>query len=256
MHRVLTGYSRYYNRRYQRAGHLLEGRHKAILCQSDRYLAELVRYIHLNPVRARMVNSPEQYQYSGHRAYLGLEPAAIVDCDPVLRHFGVKKKRAREAYRQYVNAGVGLGHQESLYQADEGRILGSDEFVDAIIHRIGETKHLSRRDGPRNASKGFNCDALLKAVEAVCDLPREEFCHAGKNGPAIIAKELFILAGCDEGASLKLLSEITGLSRSAVSRRKDAARLKVRESGETSKLRQRIEEYYRLSCLRIAKSQA
>ena len=50
MHRVLTGYSQYYNRRYRRVGHLFQGRHKAILCQSDRYLAELVRYIHLNPV--------------------------------------------------------------------------------------------------------------------------------------------------------------------------------------------------------------
>src|SRR2546430_12392038 len=78
MHRVLTGYSQYYNRRYRRVGHLLAGRHKSILCQSDRYLAELVRYIHLNPVRAKMVDVPEQYKYSGHRAYLGL----------VLRHFG------------------------------------------------------------------------------------------------------------------------------------------------------------------------
>lgn len=64
MHRVLTGYSQYYNRRYRRSGHLLQGRHKAILCQSDRYLAELVRYIHLNPVRAKMVSAPEQYPYS------------------------------------------------------------------------------------------------------------------------------------------------------------------------------------------------
>ena len=56
MHRLLTGYSQYYNRRYRRVGHLLQGRHKAILCQSDRYLAKLVRYIHLNPVRAKMVD--------------------------------------------------------------------------------------------------------------------------------------------------------------------------------------------------------
>lgn len=71
MHRVLTGYSQYYNGRYRRVGHLLQGRHKSILCQSDRYLSELVRYIHLNPVRAGMVKRPEQYNYSGHRAYLG-----------------------------------------------------------------------------------------------------------------------------------------------------------------------------------------
>src|ERR1044072_9310301 len=69
MHRVLTGYSKYYNRKYRRVGHLLQGRHKAILCQSDRYLCELVRYIHLNPVRAKMVDKVEQYKYSGHRVY-------------------------------------------------------------------------------------------------------------------------------------------------------------------------------------------
>src|SRR6185503_5774088 len=91
MHRLLTGYSQYYNRRYRRVGHLLQGRHKAILCQSDRYLAELVRYIHLNPVRAKMVSEPEEYAYSSHRAYLGLEAAGIVDVEPVLRHFGAKK---------------------------------------------------------------------------------------------------------------------------------------------------------------------
>ncbi|HEX6188685.1 MAG TPA: hypothetical protein VFZ40_11435, partial [Pyrinomonadaceae bacterium] len=71
MHRVLTGYSQYYNRRYSRIAHLLQGRHKSILCQSERYLAELVRYIHLNPVRAKMVRKPENYLHSSHRAYRG-----------------------------------------------------------------------------------------------------------------------------------------------------------------------------------------
>src|SRR5437867_12015509 len=115
MHRLLTAYSQYYNRRYRRVGHLLEGRHRAILCQSDRYLSELVRYIHLNPVRAKMVDKPEQYQYSGHRAYLGMQPAGIQDVEPVLRHLGAKKKLAREAYRQFVAAGMNLGHQAECY---------------------------------------------------------------------------------------------------------------------------------------------
>src|SRR5215471_2136418 len=84
MHRLLTGYSQYHNRRYRRVGHLLQGRHKATLCQSDRYLAELVRYIHLNPVRAGVVNDPADYQYSGHRDYLDLANADLVDVEPVL----------------------------------------------------------------------------------------------------------------------------------------------------------------------------
>lgn len=242
MHRVLTGYSQYYNRRYGRVGHLLQGRHKAILCQSDRYLSELVRYIHLNPVRAGMVDKPEQYKYSGHRAYLGLEPVGIVDVDPVLRHFGVKKTVARERYRQFVAAGIKLGHQPELYLADEGRILGSEEFVDATIHRIGETTGRKRRGFEMDAPKEFRAEVLLRAVEEICRVPREEFCGSGKHLSTSIAKELFVLAGCQLGASLKKLSEIGGMSSATISRRKDAGRARMRANGDTAKLVARIVE--------------
>ena len=84
MHGLLTAYSQYHNRKYRQMGHLFQGRYKAILCQSDRYLAELVRYIHLNPVRAKMVVRPEDYEYRGHRAYLGVDRAGLVDTDAVL----------------------------------------------------------------------------------------------------------------------------------------------------------------------------
>ncbi len=242
MHRVLTGYSQYYNRRYRRVGHLLQGRHKAILCQSDRYLSELVRYIHLNPVRARMVGKPEQYQYSGHRAYLGLEPATIVDVDPVLRHFGVKKKLAQEAYRQFVAAGMKLGHQKQFYLVDEERFLGTEEFIDATIHRIGEARRVRGGD---QTNQEFNADALIEAVEKVCRIPRGEFCGSGKSVGAVTAKEMLVLTGCRAGASLKMLSEITGLSSSATSRRNDAAKSKVRENDRMSKLADSIWKQYR-----------
>ncbi|CAN5407637.1 hypothetical protein BH20ACI2_BH20ACI2_14260 [soil metagenome] len=125
MQRVLTGYAQYYNRRYRRSGHVLQGRHKAILCQSDAYLTELVRYIHLNPVRANMVRSPEDYAYSSHRAYIAIEPAGIVDTDPVLRHFAVRKSLAIERFVQHVEAGIKLGHQDKLYATECG-MLGRD----------------------------------------------------------------------------------------------------------------------------------
>src|SRR6266404_4682508 len=82
MQRVLTSYSQYYNRRYKKIGHLFQGRYKSILCQTDRYLGELVRYIHLNPVRAKLVKRPENFKYSGHRAYLGLDIECIESPEP------------------------------------------------------------------------------------------------------------------------------------------------------------------------------
>ena len=72
----------------------MQGRYKAILCQTDQYLAELVRYIHLNPVRARLVRRAQDWAYSGHRAYVGLDQSRLVDVDPLLRRFGAKRKQA------------------------------------------------------------------------------------------------------------------------------------------------------------------
>lgn len=211
-----------------------------ILCQSDRYLAELVRYIHLNPVRAKMVRQPEQYPYSSHRAYLGLEAAGIVDVEPVLRHFGAKKKVAREAYRQFVAAGMKSGHQDRFYLADEGRILGTEEFVDATIHRLGE----SQRSGPVKLAKEFKAERLIEAVEKFCRVRRKDFCGSTKSLQAVAARELFVLVACRAGASRKLISDITGLGSLTLSRRNDAAKLKVRENAGMRRLVASIERYY------------
>ena len=86
---------------------------------------ELVRYIHLNPVRAKMVRRPQDFPYSSHRAYLGLDEAWLVDVEPVLRHFGANKKLARQTFQLFVRAGMKLGYREEFYRADEGRMLGS-----------------------------------------------------------------------------------------------------------------------------------
>jgi putative transposase len=139
MQRVLGGYSRYYNRRHKHVGHVFQGRHKSILCQSDRYLGELVRYIHLNPVRARMVPLPEDYPYSSHRAYLGLKHDDPTDVDPVLRLFGSKRETACENFKAFVAAGIGAECPEDFDSPTEGYILGSEEFVNSTIHRIGDT---------------------------------------------------------------------------------------------------------------------
>jgi REP element-mobilizing transposase RayT len=245
MHRVLTGYSQYYNRKYRRSGHLLQGRHKAILCQSDRYLSELVRYIHLNPVRAGMVRKPENYQYSSHRYYLGEKTGGLVDVDPVLRHFGAKKKVARERYCEFVRAGMKLGHRDEFYRAEEGRILGSEEFVDATIHRLGELEPGGKAKRHRIAahSASFDAEALITAVEQVCGLERQQFCSRGKDARLVRVKEALILVGSRTGASNRVLSDLVGLSSSTVSRRHDSAYGRLR-SGDEKKLTDQIEELY------------
>lgn len=236
MHGLLTAYSQYHNRKYRKVGHLFQGRYKAILCQSDRYLAELVRYIHLNPVRAKMVSRPEEYEYSGHRAYLGQDRSGLVDVEPVLRHFGAKKQRAVELYKQFVNAALRQQSQQEYYLAAEGRMLGDEEFLDQVKHRIGD--YLGRRD---KQVRKPNLKAILHAAEKTSGLKREDFCTRSKSPKLVMVKEAVIVLGYQRGIGNRELAEALGLDPSAVSKRRAAARNRSDSSSEIRKLLKAME---------------
>jgi len=122
MHKLQTAYSVYYNRRHQRAGHLMQGRFGAELVSGDEYLLKLSRYIHLNPLFVRGIKSlPPQdrvrhlrnYRWSSYRGYAGLgRPYGFVDEAPVLGLTGVAVKNQRGAYRQFVEAGIAHTDEE------------------------------------------------------------------------------------------------------------------------------------------------
>ena len=130
-------YTRWANWRQKRSGHLFQGRYKAVLVDADSYLEELIRYIHLNPVRAGIVKEPEDYPWSGHRAYLGLEMIPWLTTDWVLSQFSKRLTLARRAYRRFVHEGKGGHHQEEYHRGlgRDSRILGDDEFMDRMLGR-------------------------------------------------------------------------------------------------------------------------
>jgi hypothetical protein len=234
MQRVLTSYSQYHNRKYKKIGHLFQGRYKSILCQSDRYLGELVRYIHLNPVRAEMVKRPEDYHYSGHRAYLGLDGSGLVDTEPLLRHFGAKKKRAIEVYTTFVEMSLDQKSQDEYYRATEGRLLGSEEFLDEIRHRVGEYR-------PARASfDRISVEDLLSAGARSSGLSREELCSKSKNRGTILAKEAVIVVGRERGITNRELADALGIDPSAVTRRVEAARARKAEGPQVVRLRKAL----------------
>lgn len=158
MRRLLTSYAVVYNRKYNRSGHLFQNRYKSILCEDEPYFLELVRYIHLNPVRAGAVATVEalaDYPWSGHAVVMG-EQEFQQDVVAVLERFGTSAAAAREAYLRFVADGVELGRQEKLVggglrrsqpEAVEGgdeivsfdaRILGGGGFVEQIQARIDD----------------------------------------------------------------------------------------------------------------------
>lgn len=164
MRKLLTWYAIYFNRRHGRTGHLFENRYKSILCEEDTYLLALTRYIHLNPIRAGLVKTLEElysYPWSGHSAVMGKRDCSWMDTDYVLLQFNDTKRKARNAYRQFVHEGISLGHQPVLTggglvrslggwsqvvsfqgkgqktESDE-RILGSGDFVTSIFKEAEE----------------------------------------------------------------------------------------------------------------------
>ena len=128
-------YTRWVNWRGGRTGHLFQGRYKAVLVDADSYLLGLTRYIHLNPVRSGIVREPENYPWSGHRAYLGLETIPWLTTDWLLSMFSSNVKRARRAYGKFVEEGKGGGHQGEFGRGSEidSRFLGDEIFIDKVF---------------------------------------------------------------------------------------------------------------------------
>jgi putative transposase len=138
--RIMQGlqlrYTGYYNRKYKKVGHLFQGRYKAILCDRQAYLLELIRYLHLNPGRMRAPMDPWKYQWSSHAAYLGKSGSVRVDTSTVLGELNRSVGQARRAYLRFMAEGKGAGHQPVYYDVWDQRFLGDKNFVEQIDKKI------------------------------------------------------------------------------------------------------------------------
>lgn len=151
MRRLLTGYAVSFNRLNKRSGYLFQNRYKSIVCEQEPYLLELVRYIHLNPLRAGIVASLEeldQYPWSGHAVLIGNRQFDVQETESVLERFGKRTTTARRNYRQFVSDGIKAGHRDDLvggglkrsqgdrpnseYESFDERVLGGGDFVNCL----------------------------------------------------------------------------------------------------------------------------
>ncbi|MBC8438899.1 MAG: transposase [Deltaproteobacteria bacterium] len=132
-------YTGWFNHRYDRVGHLFQGRYRAILVDREGYLLEIIRYIHLNPVRAELVTDPLDYPESSHHAYLAPDKASHwLSVDPALKLFGHTQEAAQIKYRHFMGQPLEADLLELLRKGGkEGRILGDDDFVHKALNGSG-----------------------------------------------------------------------------------------------------------------------
>jgi REP element-mobilizing transposase RayT len=160
MRRLLTGHALYFNRRHKRYGHLFHNRYRSILCQEDSYFLQLVRYIHLNPIRTRAVKTIKtlnKYKYAGHAYLLGEQTNDWQDISYPLSWFGKQKNSIKQKYLDYVKEGLREGERSDLtggrMQSTAGgwknlkrqstlgdrRVLGDSSFVQQVLQQTDET---------------------------------------------------------------------------------------------------------------------
>jgi putative transposase len=209
MQNITFRYTKWVNWRQQRSGHLFQGRYKAVLVDADSYLLELTRYIHLNPVRAQMVQAPEDYRWSGHRAYLGRETIPWLTTDWVLSLFNHEKGKAQIGYRDFVKQGREDGYQEEYHSgsAHDSRVLGDDTFIDKVLINA-EARPLKR----------INLDDILKSVCRKYGLKEKDLKAPGKYRKHSEARSVAAWLLLDTGAAtLAELSRFTGRDISTLS---------------------------------------
>lgn len=133
MRHINGAYTNYFNIKWKRPGHLFQGRYKAILIEIDEYAKVLSRYIHLNPVRAQIVQKPEEYNWSCYQYYNGKKkPPVWLQTDFILGYFGSRRSTAQRSYQRYVYQMLNSDYENPLNSVVSSCLLGSQEFVEKI----------------------------------------------------------------------------------------------------------------------------
>ncbi len=241
MRRLLTGYAVSFNYRHRRHGRLFQNRYKSILCQKEPYLLELVRYIHLNPLRAKIVgdlNALDGYAYSGHGRLTGRISDGWQSEDSVLSLFSKQKKAARRHYRDFIQKGLGQGKKPELtgggllrsaggwgvlksmrrmqahLKGDE-RILGDSEFVMQVLESARE--RMEERD--RLAAQGHTFDRIIGQLSEYFGLSVEDILSPGKHPHRVKARSVVAcLAVRKLGMDGTAVGKRLGVGQSAISR--------------------------------------
>lgn len=180
MHHINSAYTTYTNVKRKRSGHLFQGRFKSIVVDKDNYLLELSRYIHLNPVRAKVVEKPEDYQYSSYGSYISAHGKNLVSKSTILEMLNKKENVARSRYKAFVEAALGNDLESPMKKVYGGMILGGESFIKEVLGKIEEAylekEDISYRKALRNH---LGVDEVLSTVCRHYGMSKEEITTGG-----------------------------------------------------------------------------
>jgi len=161
---INTGYGIYFNRKYKRSGHLFQGRYKSILVEHGPDIKEVVRYIHLNPIRAGMVEKLTEYEWSSHGQYNGTRENGIAAPEHVLVYFSETMKDAAEKYEEYMAEGSWKDKDGDVIGAYGRYIIGGDDFIKKIKLMIKDRKLCAEIDNRNDLKKAYPAHEIINSA--------------------------------------------------------------------------------------------
>lgn len=236
MQNINTSYTVYVNRKYQRSGHLLQGRFKGIIVDKDRYLISLSRYIHLNPVRVKLVKRPIDYPWTSYRAFIDQRAEnSLVDTGETLSYFSKRRDRAVRAYREFVE-GDGGRDENPFAKMEAGILLGGGAFKVKVLRRIERMKVDEEIPQAKRLQKRVSIDAVIKACQLFYGKNRKALVERGRGNEG--RQVAIYLAKVLSGEKGKEIGQHFGIKGPAVS---DMIKRIEGRLDKESQLRKRIE---------------
>ena len=242
MRQLLTGYAINYNRRHKRRGYLFQNRYKSLVCDQDEYLLPLIRYIHLNPVKAKMITYGRlrNYKWTGHKELMEGKEKGLIERDEVLGFFGRAEGKAKSAYEEFVKEGLNIdedfisgglikssGGINAVLMCDEKqmsdeRILGNSEFVNNVLEQLEQI------DEKKKYFKDLS--DLIKKLSKYYKVSYEDILKTKTKEVRAARIALVYLANEYLGINATSVGKLMGISQAAASMLKKKGRKLLKDS--------------------------
>ena len=252
MRRLLTGYAVNFNYSHKRSGHLFQNRYKSFVCEEETYLLELVRYIHLNPLRAKLVatlDGLDTYPWCGHAVLMGKGKLEGQRTEEVLLRFGKRLGAARKHYRQFIEDGIAMGKRPDLVGgglrrskraageplaggSHDDRILGSGEFVEHLRKKTTLKARLGRQ---------ISVSSLFEGVSEMFDIEPERLYWRSRQNSVSTARAVCCYAAVRKlGISGTQIGGLLNMNRSAVTQAVQRGAIILQEQPEINTKLERL----------------
>jgi REP element-mobilizing transposase RayT len=180
MQNINTSYTVYINRKYKRSGHLFQGRFKGIIVDKESYLVELSRYIHLNPVRARITERPEQSKWTSYKAFINKRTDnGMVTTEDTLTYFSKKRADAVKAYKMFVESGIG-GGDNPFEDVEAGLVLGRDNFIEGVLDLLSKINNDAEIPQLRQLRVDVPAEKVIQCCSRFYGMKEEDLIARGK----------------------------------------------------------------------------